>query len=80
MAIQSNQKLDIYKGGVVRDDYDFLASASIASFWWDDAFKLEESKQKVNIDTSSNVINFDERDVSDDNILPMCNTKVGGQK
>ena len=87
VTMQSKQRWDEDKGGVIGEDDTFITSTSAEDSWWDeenDDAEEDNSKRKIAVDTSKKpkidakrVVNAEEPDVEDDNTLPSLHTKAG---
>lgn len=85
VTIQSTQRWDKNKGGVIGEDDEFMTSSSAEDSWWGDATEeeKEQSDRKVAIDAvidAKNVVTMDVPDVEDNQTLPSLRTKVGDEE
>lgn len=84
--MQSKQRWNKDKGGVIGEDNVFIISMSTEDSWWDDADEDDEEQidRKVAVDTSKkkkndtkNVVTREVPDVEDNETLPSLHTKAG---
>ena len=79
--MQSKQRWDSEKGGVIGEDDEFIATVSKSESWWDDE-DIDDAntsdKPKVVID-AKNIITRDVPDEEDNASIPTLNTKVEGE-
>ena len=81
VAMQSKQRWDNDKGGVIGEDDEFIATASKSESWWDDEDSDDANtndKPKVVID-AKNIITRDVPDEEDNASIPTLNTKAEGE-
>ena len=76
--MQSKQRWDQEKGGVIGEDDEFISSTSGEASWWDEDLDVTDGKQRtqrITID-AKNVVSRDVPDADDTNSLPSLHTKA----
>ena len=78
VGMQSKQRWDHEKGGVIGEDDEFITSASAEDSWWDEDDVPKDGKQatqRITID-AKNVVSREVPDAEDNNSLPSLHTKA----
>ena len=77
VSMQSKQRWDKEKGGVIGEDDEFISSTSAEDSWWDEDITPTDggATKRVTID-AKNVVSRDVLDEDDNNTLPSLHTKA----
>ena len=77
VGMQSKQRWDQEKGGVIGEDDEFISSTSGETSWWDEDLETDGNQrtQRITID-AKNVVTRDVPDAVDSNSLPSLHTKA----